>query len=140
MDVEVNLMGVILATVAAMLVGSIWYSKSVFGASWMKMVGIDESKMGKEGLKPMIGMLVMAFIASYVLAHVTYLASSFYTDMSYLASALTTAFWVWLGFVAYSTVSSDLFELRPKKLTAINLSGQLVTFLAMAFVIGIIGV
>jgi hypothetical protein len=57
-----------------------------------------------------------------------------------LQSALTTAFWAWLGFTAARIYTHDLFEGRPQKLTLITVSHELVTFLVMGLVIGLVGV
>jgi hypothetical protein len=74
-----------------------------------------------------------------VLAHVTFLSNNFFHN-SYLQDALTTAFWVWLGFIALRFYTHDIFEGRRKKLTLLNSAHELVTFLVMALVIGLMGV
>lgn len=139
MDAEINMLGVLLATVAAMVIGGVWYSKGVFGAEWKKLAKIDEAKAKKEAGMAMTVMFVLAFIAAYVLAHVTFLSNAFYVDKTFLASALTTGFWMWLGFVLYAVLSNGVFEQRRKKLMLINLGNSLVTFLAMGWVIGLVG-
>jgi hypothetical protein len=134
MEVQLNWVGILGATLAAMVVGSLWYSPLVFGKKWMKLTGIDEKK-AREGGNRAIG---IAFVTAYVLAHVTYLSYQFFGG-SYLSAALSTAFWVWLGFSAAWMVMHDAFELRPRQLTILNLGSTLVTLLAMALVIGLIG-
>jgi hypothetical protein len=81
--------------------------------------------------------LVVSFITAYVLAHVTYLSNTFFGN-SYLQDALTTAFWMWLGFTAARIVTHDAFENRPKQLTLLNISHELVTFLVMGVIIGLL--
>jgi hypothetical protein len=66
--------------------------------------------------------------------------SNFFFGNSFLSSALQTAFWAWLGFTAARLITHDAFEGRPMKLTALNLGNELVTFLAMGLVIGLMGV
>jgi hypothetical protein len=137
MEVLVNWWAVILATLASMIVGWIWYSKSVFGGSWMKMVGKSDKDLQKLGMQPMVVALVVSFITAYVLAHVIYLSNAFFHN-SFLQDALSTAFWLWLGLVAARMITHDSFEGRPAKLTLLSISHELVTLLAMALVIGLL--
>ncbi|HUC20081.1 MAG TPA: DUF1761 domain-containing protein [Candidatus Polarisedimenticolaceae bacterium] len=139
MDVQVNLWAVILATVSSMVVGSIWYAQAVFGKTWIKLAKIDMSKDKGSVFKPIAITLVVSFITAYVLAHVTFLSHEFF-DNSFLQDALTTAFWMWLGFTATRFVTHDAFEGRPPKLTLLNVSHELVTFMVMGLVIGLMGV
>lgn len=138
MDVEVNIWGVLAAFVASMVVGSTWYSNSVFGKDWRKLAKLDLKKEKKEMPKAMVIMVVMSLLTAFVLAHVTYMAFTFF-DYSYISSAITTSFWMWLGFVFTGTVMMGAFEQRPNRLTAINLGNSLVTFIAMGLAIGLVG-
>lgn len=142
MEVEINLLGVLLAGLAAMIVGSIWYAQGVFGASWMKLAGLDDKKMKqmreRQGWTPMISMLLLALVMAYVLAHFAYQAYSFF-DVSYTAAAITTGFWAWLGFVVPSNLGNGLFEGRRKKLMLINIGNWLVTLVVMGWVLGLVG-
>lgn len=136
MNVEVNWLAVVLATVSSMVVGSIWYARPVFGNLWIKLAKVDEKKVGNGGMA--IGItLVVSFITAYVLAHVTYLSNAFF-DNSFLEAALSTAFWTWLGFTAARFITHDAFEGRPMKLTLLNIAHEFVTFMVMALVIGLV--
>ncbi len=141
MDVQVNTLAVFLAAASTMVVGSIWYSKNVFGATWSKLAKVDLDKQTKSG--EMAWLLGSTFVASlvtaYVLAHVTYLSAQFF-GYEYMQAALTTAFWAWLGFTAARIYTHDAFEGRRKKLTALTVTHELVTFMVMAAVIGAIGI
>lgn len=139
MGVEVNMLGVFLAAVSSMVVGSIWYSKGVFGTTWGKMAGIDEKKAKADAGMALTGMFVLALVMAYVLAHVAYLSGSFFTDKTYMESAVTSGFWVWLGFVLPVVASNSLFDQRRKKLSAIHAGNWLVTLLVMGWVIGLVG-
>jgi hypothetical protein len=137
MNVEVNWLAVVLAALSTMVVGSIWYTPKVFGDAWAKLAKVDlKSKTGSDAAKPILITLVVSFISAYVLAHVTFLSHSFFGG-SYMQNAITTAFWVWLGFTAARVITHDAFEGRPTKLTVLNISHELVTFLVMGVVIGL---
>lgn len=139
MGVEVNLLAVVLAMVSSMVVGTVWYAKSVFGKQWMKMVGMTDEKAKQGGGKAIGITIVVSLITAYVLAHVTYLSNQFFGN-DFLQDALTTGFWVWLGFIATRIITHDAFEQRPTTLTLMNIAHEFVTIMVMALIIGWIGV
>ena len=139
MEVEINWIGVAVATAASMVVGSVWYAKGVFGNSWMKLVKLDEKKARKAAPKALLTALLMSALTAYVLAHVTYLSYNFFEE-SFTTSALTTAFWLWLGLVATRFIVHDAFEQRDMKLTLMNIGNELATLMAMGLAIGWIGI
>ena len=136
MEVEINAWAVVLATVSSFVVGMIWYSPSVFGEMWRKLIKMDKKTM-ENGPQPSAWVLTVAGAAvqAYVLAHVTYLSYVFF-DNSWMSSSLMTALWVWVGFQLSMAITHDSFEQRPIKLTAITAGNQLATLLAMGAIIG----
>lgn len=137
MSVEINWLAAVLATVSTMVVGSIWYTPSVFGTMWMKLAKVKPTGRASDATSAILVTLVVSFISAYVLAHVTFLAHEFFKN-SMLQDALSTAFWVWLGFTAARFITHDAFEMRPKKLTLLNISHEFVTFMVMGLIIGLI--
>ena len=139
--VEINWLAVALATLASMVVGSVWYTPKVFGGVWMKLAKLSPKDLEKGGWTPIVVSIVTSAVLAFVLAHFTYLAYEFYkADYGFLATALITAFWAWLGFVGLRFLTHDAFEGRPFKLTALNAAHELVTLMMMAVVIGLMGV
>lgn len=128
MQIDVNYTAILIAAIAQMVLGFIWYGP-LFGREWMKLVGMTEkdkeaakSGMGKTYALSFLGSLVM----SYVLAHFLRLAGA--------ETAMTGAqggFWVWLGFVATTGMNEFLWAVKPKpwKLYWINQSYILVGLL-----------
>lgn len=137
MEVEVNYLAVLAATAVAMVVGSIWYARSVFGNTWIKLANVDMDRGGSVA-KPILISLAVSAITAYVLAHVTFLSNEFFNN-SFLQDALTTAFWMWLAFTAARIITHDVFEGRPAKLTALTLGNEFVTIMLMGLTIGLIG-
>ncbi len=144
MDVQINWLAVVLATFSSMIVGSLWYMPALFGKAWMKYTGVKMDRKMSANQSVMIygGTLVASFLTAFVLAHMTFLANHFYLaqDYSWLMSAFTTGFWLWLGFTAARFLVHDLFEGRRKKLFLLNAGHELVTVLVMALIIGLMGV
>lgn len=138
MNVEVSWFAVVLAALSTMVVGSVWYTPKAFGNTWMKLAKLDKKELEKNGVWPIVATLLVSLITAFVLAHFTFLAYQFYQqDYSFLETSLITAFWAWLGFTAARFVTHDAFEGRRKKLTLLNVSHELVTFLVMGLIIGL---
>ena len=140
MNVQVNYLAVLLAALSSMVVGSLWYMPATFGKAWMKMTGVkpDRSKMTPGAMAWMYGSVFVASLATaYVLAHVAFLSNNYF-HYGLLQSALTTAFWLWLGFTAVRIYVHDTFENRRKLLTLLNAAHELVTVLVMALIIGLL--
>lgn len=138
MNVDINWLAVLLAGLSNMVVGMIWYSKSVFGTMWMKWVGLDEKKAAKGSAKAIAIAVVASILTAFVLAHVSALSKAFF-GVTPLEASLTTAFWLWLGISATTVVIHDSFEQRPMKLTLLTISNQLVMLLVMGLIIGLLG-
>lgn len=138
MEVQVNALAVILAMLSSMVVGSIWYARSVFGNTWIKLAKVDMKKDGGSVWKPIAVTALVSLITAYVLAHVAYLSNHLFQN-SFLQDSLSTAFWVWMGFVAARFITHDAFEGRPTKLTIINISHEFVTIMVMGLIIGLLG-
>jgi len=141
-NVEVNWLAILLATVSSMVIGSIWYGKVGFMESWQKLTGMKPKK-GKELQKAMMAGMTTAVVSSFlmavVLAHAAFIAHAFYGN-SFMTDAVETAFWVWLGFQGLRMLMNDTFEGRRKKLTLINAGNSFVTIIVMGIIIGAIGV
>jgi hypothetical protein len=138
MEVAINWLGVVLAMLSTMVIGSIWYARGVFGNRWAKLAKVNLGGNRNDVWKPILITAVVSLITAYVLAHVTYLSYVFFGN-SFLMSALTTAFWMWLGFTAARFITHDAFEGRPMQLTALNIGNELVTLMVMGLVIGLVG-
>lgn len=138
MDVEVNYLAVLLAAVSSMVVGSIWYAPKVFGNTWMKLAKVDPNKQSSPKAMTILmgGTFLISLLTAYVLAHVTFLANQYF-DNSFLRDALSTAFWVWLGFIATRILTHNMFDQRPGKLTWLALGNEFITIMLMGLIIGL---
>lgn len=138
MEVHINVLAVIAAMASSLVVGSIWYSQSVFGKMWAKLARVDMSKKDKSVVKPIAITVVVSLITAYIVAHVAYLSNQFFGN-SFLQDSLTTAFWLWLGLTAARFITHDAFEGRPVKLTVLNCGNEFATIMIMGLIIGLIG-
>ena len=141
MEVSINYWAVLLAALSTMLVGSVWYAKSVFGHRWSKLakVNMDRKVEPSEMAWLMGSTFVASLVTAYVLAHVAFLSNKFFGN-SFMQDTLSTAFWLWLGFTAARVYVHDAFESRPGQLTLLTVSHEFVSIGVMALIIGAMGV
>ncbi len=133
---EINWWAVILATVSTMVVGSAWYAPRVFGNWWEKAARVETKS---NAVVAIVVTIVVSFISAWVLAGAAAIAQEFYGG-SFLANTIITAIILWAGFTAARFITHDAFENRPRMLTLLNISHELVTYFVMALIIGLFGI
>ncbi len=117
----INLLAVLLAAVAYVAIGAVWYCDGVFGKVWRKLSGITkktENKIKKTMASSYFLAFLSSLIMSYILANAMILLGA-----ETLLDGLSVAFWIWLGFVATLMLGGVLWEGKSPKLYLIN-SGQ----------------
>lgn len=140
---SINYVAILVAGIAAMVVGAVWYSPMLFAKAWMKALGRDMDKMSKEDMMEMRkkggpGYLV-AFLTLLVIGYVMSIFMITAANASGMHGATFGAsigFWAWLGFVATTFLSMAMFEGRPKALYLINVGQYLAAFLVMGAILG----
>jgi hypothetical protein len=136
--IEVNWLAILLAGVSTMVVGFLWYSPKLFGKKWMAYMGYTPESM-KEGQRQMAKLYLLSFVASlvtaYILSHVIVL-SQYYYEYDWVMTGLTSAFFMWLGFVAPVQLTDVLFGGKKWGLFVINTGYQLVSLLVMGVILG----
>ncbi len=139
--VDVNYIAVLVAAVASMAAGFVWYSPVLFAKPWMRLMGYTAESMKNDQKKMMkfYGLsFVLALITAYVLSHVIVMSEHFF-GMPRLQTGLTSAFWMWLGFVMPVQATDTIFSKDKKwQLFGINTGYQLVALLLMGAALGII--
>ena len=132
----VNLWSVLVAAVATMILGFLWYSPLLFAKPWTLAMGYDLNDKAKmEEMRKGAGKLygitfVVSLISAFVLAKIV--------DVTTVNSALygmKIGFAVWLGFVTTVQLTSTLFKKRPIKLYLIDTGYQLVCYLVMGAIL-----
>jgi len=134
-EVAVSWGAIVLCGVAAMVLGSIWYSPMTpIGRAWIKESGHTKESMEKAMKQGMAWRYVLAFVGSLVTA---YVISHFadYLVVKNLNDGMTMVFWLWLGIAVPILLGDVLWDNKTWKLFAINAGYQLVLLLVMGSII-----
>lgn len=113
-----DLTAILIATIANMALGFIWYLPSVFGDRFLKEIGIDpatsQKTPGSEMLKPLSASIICAIILAVVLLQMVRAPG-----IESLGQMLQVAFWTWLAFVACVRINHSVFEKKSFTYNAI---------------------
>ena len=134
----IDLRSVLVAAIASMVVGFLWYSPVLFARPWMVLMGYDpEDKTRLEEMRKGAGkMYALSFLASLVSAMV--LAKIILiTTVGSALYGMKVGFAVWLGFVTTVQLTNVLFAKQPVKLYLINTGYQLVCYLVMGAILAV---
>lgn len=135
--VPINYLAVLIAAVAAMVVGFLWYGP-LFGKKWMAEIGATpdqiEAAKAKGMGKTYAMMIVSTLIMSYVMAHSMVFAIE-YLKIGGLAAGFQGGFWNWLGFVMPVTLGSVLWDGKSWTYWFITAGYYLVSFIIMATIL-----
>lgn len=134
----INLWSVLVAAVATMILGFLWYSPFLFARPWTVLMGYDPNDKAKiEEMQKGAGKIYgVAFVASLVSAFVLAKIIDITTVNSVLYG-MKIGFAMWLGFVTTVQLTGVLFAKQPVKLYLINTGYQLVCYLAMGAILAV---
>src|SRR5688500_16392657 len=124
---HVNWLAVIIAAVAGVVIGFIWYLPQVFGRRWAREGGIELPSSGD--VSPLIYLfsVVQALVQAYVVA--------LFAGGHGIVNGAIIGFVLWL-LIAATTYSSVLYERRSRAYWAINTGYSLVSLLVMGAIVG----
>ena len=128
----INYLTVLLAAVASMVLGFLWYGP-VFGKAWMRLSGKTMEDM-KGGKNEMMRGYVLGFLASAVMAFIlAFFAKTL--GVADIRQAFTLSALVWIGFFATSSLSGVLWEKQPWSLYFLNIAYQFVNVFVMTAIV-----
>lgn len=133
MTVEMNYLAILVAALAYMLIGAIWYSPILFGKAWMKGIGKTKEQVAAD-FSPLnyAWALITAFVASYAIARIL-----FWTGGGGWRDGLVLGLLVGVCIAGASLWVNDTFEARPRTLTIINLLFHIVGLSVAGVIIGL---
>ncbi len=128
----VNWVAVIVAAIANVAIGTVWYLPSVFGSRWAALTGRPISTSPN----PMLYVIAIvgSVISAYVLALVVHgVGAATITD------GIVTGLVVWLGFQATNQAVGGAFEGRSWTLFGINAGNGAVSLAVMGAILAAMG-
>jgi hypothetical protein len=129
MEIQINVLAVLTATVTAFIIGGIWYSPMLFGRPWQSLAGLSDEDVRSGQGRIFGGAFVLMLIAALVLA-------PFIGPDAPAVFGAAAGFAVGLGWVATALGVVYLFSRQPLRLWLIDAGYQVVSFTAMGAVIG----
>ena len=114
---NINLLAVLIAGIAHMLTGLVWFMPRLFGNEWMKLTGKD--------LKPASQWLFAGFLGhlgiAFVLALLINLAGA-----TTLMGGIAMGVLIWVGFIVTLEIGELIWEKIPFRLFLIRIGNHLV--------------
>ena len=131
---RVNHFAIVVAAVAAFVLGSAWYSPLLFGKAYMEVRGMNPGAMAN--VRPPAGELLGEFAKNLV---ITFVLAHFVVRLGVgdWKGAVQLGLWVWVGFQAMLLMGAVLHEKMPLMLYAIHAGDALVKTLFMTVVLGV---
>jgi hypothetical protein len=128
---NINVLGAIAGAVAAMAIGSAWYSPWLFGTRWQGLIGKSDDELGN----PLPSMVIATLMFLVMGAGMSWIIPN---DAS-IGLAMMWGFIGFWGFALPTVVINAAFERRAWALVWIYLGYLLVSMLVMAAIIGFLG-
>ncbi len=125
-----SMVPIIAMAVVYMVLGSLWYSKVLFGEVWMSCCKKEECSSCSWTCY--LGCFITALVMGYVMSH-------FVTSMGAMdaMSGAKVGFWAWLGFIATTCFSAVLWAKKPLKVYFVDVGFYLVVLLLMGAVFAV---
>jgi hypothetical protein len=129
-EIAINWLALLVAALARMILGAVWYSPPVLLKPWLAAAGISEAEMKARFPKALIADIVGSLLMAFALAHLVKFAGA--ESIGYGAGF---GFLAWLGFIAVTSFSAMLYEHRPFTLWLIGNGYQLIALLIMGAIL-----
>jgi hypothetical protein len=127
---NINWLSVIVATIAAFILGSLWYSPVLFGKVWQKELGLSDEKIKNANMAVIFGTsFVLEFIAALVLE--MFLGPDANVVTGIIAGALVGIAWI-----ATAIGTNYLFARKSFRLFLIDSGYFVVFFIVMGGILG----
>jgi len=122
-SVFINWWALLAAALVNIVIGTFWYSKIGFGKSWAKAAGRRPGEMANGRLAYTIA-VIGSLVQVWVLVHFVRYGGA----LDFVRGA-EIGFFLWLGFVAITSLMHHAFEDRPWRLWQINAGYSLAVLL-----------
>lgn len=124
---DLNWLAVIVAAVAYMVLGAIYYSEAVMGKQWKAAAGVDEMNPNPRQL---VGNLVLWFIAAVALALIAHMI-----EADGVVDGIVLGFVVSFGFIGTNRLNEGLYSEPNPELMRVNAPYTLLGFIVMGIIL-----
>lgn len=128
MLMNMNYLPVVASAIASMVLGMLWYSPMLFGATWARLLGMRPETMKHDAMTYVWGFL-LSLVTAGAFAHILRWA-----NVVELKDALLVAFFVWL-IVAATIYCESLWAKKPLEVAHIDASYKFVALMAIAAIL-----
>lgn len=126
----INWLAVVVATVVAFALGGLWYSKALFGNTWLEEVGLTEEAINNANMaKTFGGTFVLQLLATIALA------TTLGADSTWM-NGLQNGLFIGVLWIATAYGITYLFEQRSMRLFFINAGYYVVLFAISGSILG----
>ena len=127
---NINFLSVVVASLSAFAIGSLWYSPLLFSKPWQKEIGLTDEDIKSANMPLIFGAsFVLEFIGALVL-------DLFIGPQGTIKTGILISLLVGFGFVATSIGTNYLFGRKSLKLFLIDAGYFLLFFLIMGIILG----
>jgi len=140
-NIQINMTAVLIAVVANVILGAVWYMP-LFGKAWAKEMKFDMTQKPPASVmyRGMAIMVIGSFLMTYVFAHniavwnpVTWGQPA--STMSTMQNACMAAFFTWLGFFLPQDLGRMAWENNSWKLFFINAGYHFISLFVVAMIL-----
>lgn len=128
---KTNYAAVVVSAVVYWLLGAVWYGV-LFSKPWMALEHItDAQAQSMNPVLPYVITFVLNLLIAYALAQICA-----WRNANTAARGAAVGILLWIGFVGPITFTTNMYEMRPMELFAINHFFSLVGLCLMGIIIG----
>ena len=128
----VNYWAILVAGLAYMVLGALWYSPILFGKAWMKGIGKTKEEVNAQ-FSPMkyLWALIGSLVAAYGIARLMS-----WTGANSISDGIMVGLLTSICLVLTAITVNDIMENRPRALTVVNVLYNIVGFVVIGIIIG----
>ena len=135
---SINWLAVVVCVVVAMIVGSLWFNQNTFFPMWWKAIGKPENSDPGAGMSMALmwpSVVVAAFVEVVFMSLMVHAMGSMMPGGATLGSGAAAGFFLWLGFVATTSLTNKLFA-NQLKAWVLEASNHLVNYILIGAILG----
>ncbi len=139
MNLEItNFLIIFISAFIPLIVGALWYSRSLFGKLWMRAQNLTPEDQERMSRQSMLSKMAISYVAYLLMAYALSILVQ-YLVIASLVPALVLGSLVWLGFVIPVGISNTVWSPLEKAWTLfwVNTSYMLVSILLVSVVIAL---